>query len=89
MKDLDIIALRMYVAAIDGKSLSKAAEAQDTVISAVSKRISALEGFLGKTLLVRHGRGVILPLFFVVLSSGVKLRFYIDSRASVLRIPSG
>lgn len=33
--------------------------------------------------------GVILPLFFVVLSSGVKLRFYIDSRASVLRIPSG
>lgn len=31
--------------------------------------------------------GMILPLFFVVLSPGGRQRFYIDSRASVLRIP--
>ena len=30
---------------------------------------------------------VILPLFFVVLGAGIRQRFYIDSHASVFRIP--
>ncbi|SHI11849.1 hypothetical protein [Pollutimonas bauzanensis] len=30
---------------------------------------------------------LILPLFSVVLSAGIRQRFYIDSRASVFRIP--
>lgn len=58
MKKLNLAALEVFVAAVEEKSLSKAADRENLVISAVSKRISELEGNLNRALLVRHGRGV-------------------------------
>jgi len=58
MKKLDIAALEAFVAAVEEKSLSRAGNRQNLVTSAISKRITELERFLGKTLLQRHGRGV-------------------------------
>jgi len=48
----------MLVAAVESKSLSKAAEREHLATSAASKRIAELERRLGTALLVRHGRGV-------------------------------
>jgi DNA-binding transcriptional LysR family regulator len=58
MKKLDIPALEIFVAAVEEKSLSRAAERENVVTSAASKRIAELERHLGRTLLHRHGRGV-------------------------------
>ena len=58
MVRLDVQSLEMLVAAIDEKSLSKAAERQNVVTSAVSKRVAELERQVGTTLMLRHGRGV-------------------------------
>jgi DNA-binding transcriptional LysR family regulator len=55
---IDLPGLQMLVAAIELKSLSKAAERENLVTSAASKRISELERQLGAILLTRHGRGV-------------------------------
>lgn len=58
MKGLDITALRIFVAAVEGKSLTNAADRENIVISAVSKRVAELEGYFGRALLMRRGRGV-------------------------------
>ncbi|GAB2892031.1 LysR family transcriptional regulator [Paralcaligenes ginsengisoli] len=58
MKKLDIPTLEIFVAAVEEKSLSKAAERENLVTSAVSKRMTELERHLGKAVLLRHGRGV-------------------------------
>jgi DNA-binding transcriptional LysR family regulator len=58
MRGLDIPALEIFVAAVEEKSLSRAAERQNLVTSAASKRITELERNLDRTLLHRHGRGV-------------------------------
>lgn len=58
MKGMDIPALRIFVAAVEEKSLSKGAERENLVTSAASKRVAELERHLGRTLLLRHGRGV-------------------------------
>ncbi len=58
MKKLDIPALEIFVAAVEEKSLSKAAERENVVTSAASKRMAELERHLDRTLLHRHGRGV-------------------------------
>lgn len=55
---MDIPALELFVAAVEDKSLSKAAERVNIVTSAASKRIIELERQLGVVLLHRHGRGV-------------------------------
>ena len=55
---IDLPGLQMLVTAIELKSLSKAAEHENLVTSAASKRISELERQLGAILLTRHGRGV-------------------------------
>ncbi|ENO97463.1 LysR family transcriptional regulator [Thauera phenylacetica B4P] len=55
---MDIPALELLVAAIEEKSLSRAAERTNVVTSAASKRIIELERQLGVALLRRHGRGV-------------------------------
>ena len=55
---LDIPSLEIFVAAVDGKSLSKAAERENVVTSAASKRVAELERQMGTMLLRRHGRGV-------------------------------
>ncbi len=58
MKKLDIPSLEAFVAAVEEKSLSRAAQRENLVTSAVSKRITDLEHHLDKVLLSRHGRGV-------------------------------
>lgn len=58
MKGIDIPALRIFVAAVEEKSLSRAAEKENLVTSTASKRISELERQLDRVLLFRHGRGV-------------------------------
>lgn len=55
---IDIPALSLFVAAVEEKSLSRAAEREHIVTSAASKRIIDLERQLGVVLLSRHGRGV-------------------------------
>jgi DNA-binding transcriptional LysR family regulator len=55
---IDIPALALFVAAVEDKSLSRAAEREHIVTSAASKRIIELERQLGVVLLHRHGRGV-------------------------------
>lgn len=54
----DIPSLSLFVAAVEEKSLSRAAEREHIVTSAASKRIIELERQLGVVLLHRHGRGV-------------------------------
>lgn len=58
MMKLDLQSLRIFVSAIETKSLTKAAEENDLVTSGASKRIAELEGRLGVELLTRHARGV-------------------------------
>lgn len=58
MKKIDIPALEIFVAAVEEKSLSKAAERENLVTSAASKRVAELERQLDRILLLRHGRGV-------------------------------
>lgn len=55
---IDIPGLSLFVAAVEEKSLSRAAEREHIVTSAASKRIIDLERQLGVVLLSRHGRGV-------------------------------
>lgn len=55
---IDLPGLQMLVAAVELESLSKAAERENLVASAASKRIAELERQLGAVLLTRHGRGV-------------------------------
>lgn len=55
---MDIPALELFAAAVEDKSLSKAAERINIVTSAASKRIMELERRLGVVLLYRNGRGV-------------------------------
>jgi DNA-binding transcriptional LysR family regulator len=55
---MDLASLEILVAAVEEKSLSRAAERVHLVTSAASKRIAELERRLGTTLLLRHGRGV-------------------------------
>jgi DNA-binding transcriptional LysR family regulator len=58
MSGLDIPALKIFVAAVEEKSLSRAAERQNLVTSAASKRVAEMERHLNRVLLHRHGRGV-------------------------------
>lgn len=56
--NIDLDALKTLVAAIEERSLARAAEREGLVTSAVSKRITELERNLGTTVLQRHNRGV-------------------------------
>lgn len=58
MKRINTVDLEIFVSAVEETSFSKAAERNDLVTSAVSKRIAELERRFGKALLYRHGRGV-------------------------------
>ncbi|WP_144641051.1 LysR family transcriptional regulator [Bordetella genomosp. 13] len=55
---MDIPLLRMLVAAIEERSLSRAAQRERIVVSAASRRIAELERLAGTALLRRSGRGV-------------------------------
>lgn len=56
--NFDLVTLRLFVAAVETKSLGKAALREHLVPSAVSKRINSLEQSLGVVLLKRHAGGV-------------------------------
>jgi len=55
---MDIPLLQMLVAAIEEGSLSRAAQREQVVVSAASRRIIELERLAGTALLSRNGRGV-------------------------------
>ena len=57
--NIDLDALKTLVAAIEERSLARAAEREGLVTSAVSKRITELERNLGTTVLQRHNKGVL------------------------------
>ncbi|OGB19769.1 MAG: LysR family transcriptional regulator [Burkholderiales bacterium RIFCSPLOWO2_12_67_14] len=54
---LDLTSLQLFVAVCERGSIGKAAEQEFMAPSAVSKRLSDLEGAVGTTLLYRHARG--------------------------------
>jgi DNA-binding transcriptional LysR family regulator len=58
MKDLDLTSLRYFVAACETGNITRAAELENIVASAVSKRLTQLEHDLGVPLLQRQRRGV-------------------------------
>lgn len=58
MKDLDLTSLRLFVAVCESGNITRAAELQHLVPSAISKRLAQLEQDLGVPLLQRQRRGV-------------------------------
>lgn len=54
----DLLSLRLFVAVCEEASISRAAEREAIVPSAISKRISEIEELTGTVLLVRGARGV-------------------------------
>lgn len=58
MKDLDLTSLRYFVAVCETGNISRAAEREHLVASAISKRLGQLEADLGVPLLQRQRRGV-------------------------------
>jgi DNA-binding transcriptional LysR family regulator len=54
----DLLSLRLFVAVCEEESISRAADRESIVSSAISKRIAEIEELTGVTLLVRGARGV-------------------------------
>ena len=59
MKDLDLTSLRYFVAVCETGNITRAAEREHLVASAISKRLGQLEQDLGVQLLQRQRRGVV------------------------------
>jgi DNA-binding transcriptional LysR family regulator len=55
---LDLVTFRVFVAAVEERSLARAAAREHLALSALSRRISELEARSGVALLLRHDRGV-------------------------------
>jgi DNA-binding transcriptional LysR family regulator len=55
---LDLVTLRVFKAAVEERSLARAAERERLALSALSRRIADMESRLGTALLRRHDRGV-------------------------------
>ncbi len=55
---LDLVTLRVFKAAVEERSLARAAERERLALSALSRRIAEMEARLGTPLLRRHDRGV-------------------------------
>ncbi|MDQ0391297.1 DNA-binding transcriptional LysR family regulator [Labrys monachus] len=55
---LDLVTLRVFKAAVEERSLVRAAERERLALSAISRRISEMEARIGTALLRRHDRGV-------------------------------
>nr|WP_047167010.1 LysR family transcriptional regulator [Sphingomonas sp. Y57] len=58
LRNYDLVSLRLLLAAIDEGNLARVAAQENISLSAVSRRISDLEGRIGVKLLQRHDRGV-------------------------------
>ena len=54
----DLLTLRLFVAVCEEGSINRAAARESIALSALSRRISDLEGSLGLALLRRHSRGI-------------------------------
>lgn len=59
MKDLDLTSMRYFVAVCEAASISRAAEQENVVPSAISKRLAQMEAAFGVPLLQRQRRGVV------------------------------
>lgn len=59
MRDLDLTSLRLFVAVCDHCNIARAGEQENIGSSAISKRLSQLEGAVKAPLLRRHRRGVV------------------------------
>lgn len=58
MRDMDLTSLRLFIAVCDSGNITRAAEQEHLVPSAISKRLAQLEADLGVALLQRQRRGV-------------------------------
>lgn len=58
LRNLDLVSLRLLLAAIEEGNLARVAAQENLSLSAVSRRISDLEARIGVQLLQRHDRGV-------------------------------
>lgn len=93
MKDLDLASLRYFVAVCETGNITRAAEQEHIVASAVSKRLAQLEQDMGVPLLQRHRRGVVptpagemlLEHSRAILSSAVRIAQDIASFGSGVR----
>jgi DNA-binding transcriptional LysR family regulator len=54
----DLLTLKLFIAVVEEQSIARAAERENIVPSAVSKRISHLEADLKVSLIQRHNRGI-------------------------------
>ena len=54
----DLLTLKLFIAVVEEQSIARAAERENIVPSAVSKRISDLEADLKVSLIQRHNRGI-------------------------------
>lgn len=58
MRDLDLTSLRLFVAVCETRNIARAGENANIVGSAISKRLTQLEGIVGAKLLTRRKHGV-------------------------------
>lgn len=58
IRELDLVSLRLFAAAVEEGTLAKTADREHVAISAISRRISDLEARCGVALLERYDRGV-------------------------------
>ena len=68
LRDLPLVSLRTFAVVADCRSMTSAAETLGVTHSAVSKQVKLLERWLGQTLFVLEGRGLILTPFGDILS---------------------
>jgi DNA-binding transcriptional LysR family regulator len=80
---LDLITLRIFVAAVEERSYVRAAERENIAVSAVSRRIAYMEDRLGTPLLRRHDRGIEPTAAGQVLLNHVRVLFNVLDRAIV------
>ena len=89
----DLQSLRIFLAACELRSVSKAAESLNVALSAASRRISLLEQEVGASLIVRRAHGIeptaagITMLNYArdVLRLGDKLKISLDEHRSGIR----
>jgi DNA-binding transcriptional LysR family regulator len=68
LRDLPLVSLRTFAVVADCGSVTAAAETLGVTHSAVSKQVKLLERWLGQTLFILEGRGIVLTPFGDILS---------------------
>jgi DNA-binding transcriptional LysR family regulator len=75
VRDFDLLTLKLFLAVVDEGSMLRAAEREHITVSAVSRRIAALESRAGLRLLDRNDRGVTPTSAGLDLATGAKRVF--------------